>query len=156
MTEFSHLDKSGNVRMVDISEKKVTKRTAIATGFIEMQPATVKKIVSDKVPKGNVLTTAKIAGVQAAKKTFELVPLCHPLNLTWINIQIEPKQNGFKIISTIKAKDTTGVEMEALTAVSAAALTIYDMCKAVDKKMLIKEIYLIEKTGLQSSNFKTG
>lgn len=150
MSEFSHLDQSGNVRMVDISEKQGTNRTAVAEGFVNLQPETLLKIESGNTPKGNVLTAAKIAGIQAAKKVHELIPLCHQINLSWLEIEFQTAKNGIKIKSTARTQYTTGVEMEALTAVSVAALTIYDMCKAVDKKMVIGQIRLVKKTGGKS------
>ena len=150
MNSFSHLDEHGEIKMVDVSEKKFSKRTAIAQGFIRMQQETLDKIRSGNTPKGNVLTTAKIAAIQAAKKTAELIPLCHQINLGWIDVQFELLDDGIRINSTTIAKDGTGVEMEALTAVSIAALTIYDMCKAVDKTMKIGDICLIKKTGGKS------
>ncbi len=150
MNSFSHLDEQGDIKMVDVSEKILSKRTAIAQGFIRMQKETLDKIKSGKAPKGNVLTTAKLTAIQAAKKTSELIPLCHQINLSWIDLQFELIENGIRINCTAIAKDATGVEMEALTAVSIAALTIYDMCKAVDKTMQIGDICLIKKTGGKS------
>jgi cyclic pyranopterin phosphate synthase len=150
MSDFSHLDQEGNVRMVDVSEKKGSNRVALAAGFITLQPETIKKIESGQVPKGNVLTTAKIAGIQAAKRVPELIPLCHQINLSWLDIEFEIQKNGIKINATARAQYTTGVEMEALTAVGVAALTIYDMCKAIDKNMVIDQIRMIKKTGGKS------
>jgi len=150
MAKLSHIDSSGNINMVDISQKTRTVRTAVAEGMISMQPETVKIIIENKTPKGNVLTTASVAGIQAAKKVPELIPLCHQIDLSWIDVRFKPENDGFKITSTAKADYTTGVEMEALTATSVAALTIYDMCKAVDKNMVIGPIRLTEKTGGKS------
>ena len=152
MSEFSHLDKKGNIKMVDVTDKITTVRIAKAEGVISMQPDTISAIQDDALPKGNVLTTAKISGVQAAKKTAELIPMCHQLNLTFVDIEFEVMANSIQIKSTVKTKESTGVEMEALTAVSAAALTIYDMCKAVDKTMSIGEINLVEKVGGKSDH----
>jgi molybdenum cofactor biosynthesis protein MoaC len=152
MSEFSHLDKKGNVKMVDVTDKVTTVRIAKAEGVISMQPDTISAIQDDALPKGNVLTTAKIAGVQAAKKTAGLIPMCHQLNLTFVDIEFELMADSIQIKSTVKTKEATGVEMEALTAVSAAALTIYDMCKAVDKTMSIGEINLVEKVGGKSDH----
>jgi len=152
MNEFSHLDKQGNVKMVDVTDKVSTVRISKAEGVISMQPDTISAIQDDALPKGNVLTTAKISGVQAAKKTAELIPMCHQLNLTFVDIEFEVMANSIQIKSTVKTKESTGVEMEALTAVSAAALTIYDMCKAVDKTMSIGEINLVEKVGGKSDH----
>ena len=150
--DFSHLDAQGQVRMVDVTEKLGTRRTARARGRIRMNPATVQAILSWELPKGNVLTTAKLAGISAAKKTAELIPLCHPLNLTWVDIDFEPGDDHIAIEAVVKAMETTGLEMEALSAVAVAALTIYDMCKAVDTGMVIEDIRLVEKTGGKSSD----
>ena len=150
MNSFSHLDEHGDIRMVDVSEKTESSRTAIAAGFIRMQRETLDKIKSGETPKGNVLTTAKVAAIQAAKRVPELIPLCHQINLTWIDLKFKIEKEGISIESTTSAQYTTGVEMEALTAVSIAALTIYDMCKALDKTMLIGDICLINKTGGKS------
>ena len=152
MSEFSHLDNKGNVKMVDVTDKVTTVRIAQAEGVISMQPDTISAIQDDALPKGNVLTTAKIAGVQTAKKTAELIPMCHQLNLTFVDIEFDVQTESIVIKSTIKTKEATGVEMEALTAVSAAALTIYDMCKAVDKTMSIGKIKLVEKRGGRSDH----
>ena len=152
MNEFSHLDKQGNVKMVDVTDKVSTVRISKAEGVISMQPDTISAIQDDALPKGNVLTTAKISGVQAAKKTAEFIPMCHQLNLTFVDIEFEVMANSIQIKSTVKTKEATGVEMEALTAVSAAALTIYDMCKSVDKTMSIGEINLVEKVGGKSDH----
>ena len=147
MNTFSHLDKKGNVRMVDVTDKVSTTRVAKAEGQIAMLHETISAIQDDTLPKGNVLTTAKIAGVQAAKKTAALIPMCHQLNLTFVDIEFDIQTENIVIKSTVKTKEATGVEMEALTAVSVAALTIYDMCKAVDKTMTIGEITLVDKKG---------
>lgn len=152
MSEFSHLDEKGNIQMVDVTDKVSTVRIAKAEGEISVQPDTISAIQDDALPKGNVLTTAKISGVQAAKKTAELIPMCHQLNLTFVDIEFEVMANSIQIKSTVKTKEATGVEMEALTAVSATALTIYDMCKAVDKTMSIGEINLVEKVGGKSDH----
>lgn len=150
MTKLSHLDENGNVRMVDVSKKKITFRTAIASGEIRMQPETVRQLTAGELPKGNVLTTAKLAGIQAAKRTAELIPLCHPLSISWVDVQFEVQSDRVQITATAKVREATGIEMEALTAVAVAGLTIYDMCKAVDKQMEIGEIRLVEKTGGKS------
>jgi molybdenum cofactor biosynthesis protein MoaC len=147
MNTFSHLDKKGNVRMVDVTDKVSTTRVAKAKGQIAMLNKTISAIQDDTLPKGNVLTTAKISGVQAAKKTSALIPMCHQLNLTFVDIEFDIQTESIVIKSTVKTKEATGVEMEALTAVSVAALTIYDMCKAVDKTMTIGEITLVDKKG---------
>jgi len=143
---FSHLDSEGAARMVDVGEKSVVRRTAVAGGFVRMAPETIELLRKRALPKGDALNTARIAGVMAAKKTPELIPLCHGLNLTSIDVEFEVGQDRVSITATASASDRTGVEMEALTAVSVAALTVYDMCKAVDKDMVIGEIRLLEKT----------
>ena len=147
MKDFSHLDQKGNVKMVDVTDKISNNRIAKAEGRITMLSDTISAIQLDRLPKGNVLTTAKIAGIQAAKKTSELIPMCHQLNLSQIDLEFTIEPSAIIIHSSVKVKDTTGVEMEALSAVSIAALTIYDMCKAVDKTMEIGEIKLVEKIG---------
>ncbi|SVB37433.1 uncharacterized protein METZ01_LOCUS190287, partial [marine metagenome] len=152
MSEFSHLDRKGNVKMVDVTDKVPTVRIAKAEGRITLLPETVSAITDDAIPKGNVLTTAKIAGIQAAKKTAELIPMCHQLNLSFVDIEFDIQTESIVIKSIVKTKEATGVEMEALTAVSSAALTIYDMCKAVDKTMSIGEINLVEKVGGKSDH----
>jgi molybdenum cofactor biosynthesis protein MoaC len=152
MNDFSHLDKKGNVKMVDVTDKVVTTRIAKAEGKISMLPETILAIQNDALPKGNVLTTAKISGIQSAKKTAEIIPMCHQLNLSFVDIEFEMQDNVILIKSIVKTKEATGVEMEALSAVSSAALTIYDMCKAVDKTMIIGEIKLVKKIGGKSDN----
>jgi cyclic pyranopterin phosphate synthase len=146
MTEFSHLDREGAARMVDVGEKDVVRRTATASGSVRMSPATVELLRERALPKGDALNTARIAGVMAAKRTPELIPLCHGLNLTSIDVEFEVGEEEIGIVATARASDRTGVEMEALAAVSVAALTIYDMCKAVDKGMVIRDIRLLQKT----------
>ena len=152
MTEFSHIDKNGDVKMVDVTEKFSTVRIAIAEGKIYMSSKTIEAIKNTVLPKGNVLTTAKIAGIQAAKNAAELIPMCHQLNLSFVDIKFKVELDNIHIHSTVKTKEATGVEMEALTAVSITALTIYDMCKAVDKNMEIREVRLIEKKGGKSDH----
>jgi molybdenum cofactor biosynthesis protein MoaC len=152
MNEFSHIDKQGNVKMVDITDKVSTVRTAKAEGKVFLQPETISAIKGDALPKGNVLTIAKVAGVQAAKKTAELIPMCHQINLSFVDIEFIVQTENIVIKSIVKTKEATGVEMEALTAVSVTALTIYDMCKAVDKTMSIGEINVIEKVGGKSDH----
>lgn len=148
--DFTHIDKSGNIAMVDVSGKPGTLRSARASGFILMKPETIELLAGDGLPKGNVLTTAKLAGIMAAKNTANLIPLCHQINLSWVDIVFDVRKERIDIVATAKTKESTGVEMEALTAVSIAALTIYDMCKAVDKSMEIGEIKLEKKTGGKS------
>jgi len=148
--DFTHLDNNGNIAMVDVSGKPGTLRTARASGYILMQPETTELLSRDALPKGNVLTTAKLAGIMAAKNTAHLIPLCHQLNLSWADIVFDVQKERIAIVATVKTKESTGVEMEALTAVTVAALTIYDMCKAVDKSMEIGSIKLEKKTGGKS------
>jgi cyclic pyranopterin monophosphate synthase len=143
---FSHLDGEGAARMVDVGEKTVVRRTAVAGGFVRMSSETIELLRNTALPKGDALNTARIAGVMAAKKTPELIPLCHGLNLTSVDVEFEVGNDRVSITATTRASDRTGVEMEALTAVSVAALTVYDMCKAVDKGMVIGEVRLLEKT----------
>ena len=150
MTEFSHVDEKGNVKMVDVTNKLLTVRVAKAEGKINMRLGTIARIKDGELPKGNVLNTAKIAGIQAAKKTSGIIPLCHQLNLSFVDIEFEFKSNSIWVRSTVKTKESTGVEMEALSAVSIALLTVYDMCKAVDKTMEISRVKLIEKKGGKS------
>ena len=151
--EFSHIDEKGNARMVDVSRKETTRRIALAEGFIQIKPEVVQQIVDGKMPKGDVLSTAKIAGIQAAKKTGELIPMCHPIGLDHVEIEFEITENGIKISATTVVNAKTGVEMEALVAVSATALTIYDMCKSADKSMTIDKIRLMKKSGGRSGEF---
>ena len=146
MTEFSHLDSEGGARMVDVGEKAVVRRTATAAGRVSMSQETVALLREKALPKGDALNTARIAGVMAAKRTPDLIPLCHGLNLSAVDVEFEVGEDGIGVVATARASDRTGVEMEALTAVSVAALTIYDMCKAVDKGMVIGEVRLLEKT----------
>ena len=146
MAEFSHLDREGAARMVDVGEKQVVRRTATAAGRVRMSPETVSLLRERALPKGDALNTARIAGVMAAKRASALIPLCHGLNLTAVDVEFEVGEDEIDIVATARASDRTGVEMEALTAVSIAALTVYDMCKAVDKGMVIEEVRLLEKT----------
>lgn len=143
--EFSHLDAEGTARMVDVSGKLVQRRTAVAAGFVTCAPATVQALRDRALPKGDVLTVARIAGIQAAKTTAQLIPLCHGLPLDKVDIDFEIQDVGVAIRATAITSAKTGVEMEALTAVSVAGLTIYDMCKAVDKSMVIGQIQVVEK-----------
>ena len=146
MADFSHLDREGEARMVDVGEKEVIRRTAVAAGSVRMSPETVELLREKALPKGDALNTARIAGVMAAKRTPDLIPLCHGLNLTSVDVDFEVGEEEIGIVATARASDRTGVEMEALVAVSVAALTIYDMCKAVDKGMVIGDVRLLEKT----------
>lgn len=153
---LSHIDKEGKAGMVDVSGKPLTAREAVASGSVCMKPETIKLIKEKAVPKGDVVTVAKVAGIVAAKKTGELIPMCHPLNITSVNVDIEidEKNSRIDIMSRVKTIGRTGVEMEALTAVSITALTMYDMCKAVDREIVISDIMLLEKRGGKSGEFK--
>lgn len=153
--DFTHFDSDGNAVMVDVSGKAVTERTATARGSVLMQPETLAKILNGGVKKGDVLSVAQLAGIMGAKRTPDLIPLCHPLNLTkvTVNLSCDPARNAVDIEATCKLTGKTGVEMEALTAVSVAALTVYDMCKAVDKGMRLTDIRLIHKAGGKSGEF---
>jgi len=142
---FSHIDESGKAKMVDVSQKQPLKRTAVAYGSITMDLATIKKIQDNAIKKGDVLAVAKIAAIMAAKNTAQLIPLCHNLSLDSVDMQFEFSDHGIGITSQVSCVQKTGVEMEALVAVSIACLTIYDMCKAVDKKMSISDIHLVDK-----------
>jgi cyclic pyranopterin phosphate synthase len=156
MPEFTHIDDEGRVRMVDVTAKKPNVRKAVAAGKVFMKPETFDLIRNQKVKKGNVLETARIAGIMAAKKTSELIPMCHPLNITHVQLDFSAHagQSCIEIKAAIRAVDQTGVEMEALTAVSVAALTIYDMCKSYDKEMTISDIQLLKKSGGKSGTFE--
>jgi cyclic pyranopterin phosphate synthase len=158
MTEFSHIDSENKVKMVDVSEKEVTCRTATARGEIILTAELIGQILNRQLDKGDLISAAKIAAISAAKKTWELIPLCHQIKLESVAVEISVigNENKVEVISTVKGSDKTGVEMEALTAVSVALLTIYDMCKAVTKEMKIKDIMLIEKTGGRSGRWKSG
>jgi cyclic pyranopterin phosphate synthase len=153
MPKLSHYDKKGEVQMVDVSTKQVTTRTAVAQAFVKMKPRVVTAVRRLKNPKGSPLEVARIAGIAAAKRTAEWIPLCHPLPLTHIDVTARLCQNGVELRSTVVATAQTGVEMEALVAVSAAALTVYDMCKALDKGIEITDICLVTKTGGKSGDF---
>jgi cyclic pyranopterin phosphate synthase len=145
MKKLSHVDKHGNARMVDVSAKPVQLREATASGSILLKRETLALIAANQIAKGDVLHTARIAGIQAAKRTGDLIPLCHPLNLTHVDVDLHRKPGRIDIVATARIAAQTGVEMEALTAVAVAALTIYDMCKAVDKEMVISDIKLVSK-----------
>lgn len=155
MSELTHIDERGCVRMVDVSAKKPSQRTAVAQAEVHMTAETFKQIDAGTASKGNVLETARIAGVMAAKKTADLIPMCHPLNLTHVQVDFFPDAANrvIRIEATARIIDLTGVEMEALTAVSVAALTVYDMCKAIDKAMTITDVCLLKKTGGKSGAF---
>lgn len=152
---LTHLDRQGQAQMVDVSAKQPTVREAIASGRVRMQAATLAAIQTGNAPKGDVLGTARLAGIMAAKQTSNLIPLCHPLPLQKVEVQIipDPELPGFQIIATVRTKAETGVEMEALTAVSVAALTLYDMAKALEKSMQIEAIHLVSKIGGKSGDY---
>ncbi len=154
--ELSHTDEQGHARMVDVSAKPDTEREAIARGRIRMRPETLAMIQSGGVPKGDVIGVARLAGIMAAKHTHELIPLCHPLLLTDIDVDITPNEaeSALDISATVRTTGKTGVEMEALTAVTIAALTVYDMCKAVERSMRIEAIRLVAKSGGASGDFR--
>ncbi|GAC1616320.1 MAG: cyclic pyranopterin monophosphate synthase MoaC [Candidatus Acidiferrum sp.] len=151
--KLSHYGKRGEVNMVDVSAKQITTRTAIATGFVGMTPQVVRAVKRLRNPKGNPLEVARIAGIAAVKRTAEWIPLCHPLPLTYIDVTARLCKNGVALQSRVTATAQTGVEMEALVGVTAAALTVYDMCKALDKGMVISDIRLVQKTGGKSGDF---
>ncbi len=152
--EFTHFDKKGNAIMVDVSEKQVTSRTAIAQGYIQVNEEIIQSIQNSTNAKGDVLQVARIAGIMATKKTSELIPLCHGLNLTKVSVDFEIKDDKIYAYCTVKCDGKTGVEMEALTGVNIALLTIYDMCKAISKSMVISDIHLVSKSGGKSGEFK--
>ncbi len=154
MSDLTHFDDKGAAHMVDVSEKATTSRTAIAKGFISMQPATLAMVAGGTAKKGDVLGVARLAGIMAAKKTHDLIPLCHPLALSKVAVELEVAEGGITIAATVKNTGQTGVEMEALTAVSLAALTVYDMVKAVDKSMVISDVRLVLKDGGKSGLFE--
>ena len=152
--KLTHLDHQGHAHMVDVSDKSVTKRTATAQAILTMRPSTLTKVIEGGLPKGDVLATARIAGIQAAKKTSDLIPLCHPLMLTKVSVEINKISDcELEVLCTCALSGKTGVEMEALTGASVAALTLYDMCKAVDKGIVIKNVSLLEKKGGKSGDW---
>jgi len=156
MSRFTHLDDEGNAVMVDVSDKEVTERTATAKASVLMQPETLALIMQGGVKKGDVLSVAQLAGIMGAKKTPDLIPLCHPLSLASVKVDLvcDPARNAVDIAATCKLSGKTGVEMEALTAASVAALTVYDMCKAVDRAMRITDVRLVHKSGGKSGTFE--
>ncbi|MEJ2365082.1 MAG: cyclic pyranopterin monophosphate synthase MoaC [Deltaproteobacteria bacterium] len=156
MSEFTHFDESGQARMVDVGEKPITERQAIARGRVRMQPQTLQLIIEGDAKKGDVLGVARLSGIMAAKRTCELIPLCHPLRLTSVTIDFTPDTDSSEIVilAKVNARDRTGVEMEALVAVSTAALTVYDMCKSYDRGIIIHDIRLLEKSGGKSGLYR--
>jgi cyclic pyranopterin phosphate synthase len=155
MSELTHFNQAGEAHMVDVGNKDITQRTAIAEGCIEMQPETLTLILKGEAKKGDVLGVARIAGIMAAKRTSDLIPLCHPLALTKVNIELIPQEEESSVhcVATVQTSGQTGVEMEALTAVQVSLLTIYDMCKAVDKGMTMGNVRLLEKKGGKSGHW---
>ena len=156
MSEFTHFDAKGNATMVDVSAKAETERVAVATGRINMQKTTLEKIMAGGMKKGDVLSVARLAGIMGAKRTPDLIPLCHPLNLSSVAVELscDPDTSSIEIMATAKITGRTGVEMEALTAVAVAALTVYDMCKSVDRGMRIGDIRLLRKSGGKSGTYE--
>ena len=156
MSKLTHFDETGKSRMVDVSDKDITLREAVAGGEISMNPDTYRMIMNEEIVKGDVLGVAKVAGIMAAKKTSELIPMCHPLNMTHIEIQFHPREEESTIgmEASVKTWYRTGAEMEALVAVTTAALTIYDMCKAVDRGMVISGVQLVKKSGGKSGTYQ--
>ena len=155
MSKLTHIDAKGDVRMVDVSDKPATARAATAEGFVAMGKETLALLKSGNAPKGDVLATARIAGIMAAKRTHELIPLCHPLSLTKVVVELEPSEMppGVRVTAEVKTQGPTGVEMEALVAVSIACLTIYDMAKAIEKSMHIEGVRLLHKSGGKSGDY---
>lgn len=156
MAKLTHFDKLGRAKMVDVSPKAETVREAVVRGSVYMKPATYRAILAGKVPKGDVFPVARVAGILAAKKTSDLIPMCHPLNLSHVEINFLPdeKESRIDIEAKVRIKARTGVEMEALVAVATAALTLYDMCKAIDRGMVISDIRLMKKTGGKSGTYR--
>ena len=155
VSRLSHVDEAGRARMVDVSDKDVTHRVAVARGRIVMKPETLALIVGRKVDKGDVFAVARVAGIMAAKKTPDIIPMCHPLNISAVEISLTPREKPARveIEATVRVSGKTGVEMEAMTAVAVCALTIYDMCKAVDREMSLEAVRLMQKSGGKSGTF---
>jgi len=154
VSKLTHIDESGRARMVDVSDKAATAREAVAEGLVRMSPATLKLALSGEGEKGDVRAVAEIAGVMAAKKTSELIPMCHPLTISKAEVKVEPAEGGLAVTARVKTTGQTGVEMEALTAVSVACLTLYDMLKAAEKGMVIEAVRLTSKTGGKSGDWR--
>ena len=153
--ELTHLDKNGAAHMVDVGDKQMTKRTAQAQAVITMQPETLRRTAEGTMPKGDVFACARIAGIMAAKRTSDLIPMCHPLPIDGVEVEITPiSETEVRLVSTLRCTHKTGIEMEALTAVSVAALTIYDMCKAIDRGMRIDQVLLLHKAGGKSGEYR--
>ncbi len=158
VSDLSHLDARGRARMVDVGEKDETDRRAVAEALVTMAPETLAVIEDEAVPKGDVVAAARLAGVMAAKRTHELIPLCHPLALTFVGVEIESDERlpGLRVVAEARLRGRTGVEMEALVAASVAALTVYDMCKAIDRAMEVGPVRLLEKSGGRSGHWRRG
>ncbi len=152
--QLTHVDSRGRARMVDVSEKSITTRRAVAESYIRLSRQTLSLLNRGKLPKGNALETARLAGIQAAKRTPDLIPLCHPLLLTHVDVDAEPQSNGVRFLASVSCQGVTGVEMEALTAAAVAALTLYDMVKAVEKGATIERVQLLEKSGGKSGLYQ--
>ncbi len=155
MSDFTHMDKEGRVRMVDVGDKETTARRAVAMSLVTMNSETFQRVVTDRTRKGNVLATARIAGIMAAKQTHLLIPMCHPIQIRHVQIDFYPDESSasLRIEASVRAEDRTGVEMEALTAASVAALTVYDMCKSHDRQMVVSDVCLLEKSGGRSGHY---
>jgi cyclic pyranopterin phosphate synthase len=153
---LTHIDEEGRARMVDVGDKPVTTRTAVASGFVRMSAHAIAAVRDRSTPKGDPLEVARVAGIMAAKRTADLIPMCHPLSLNFVDVQLVLRDDGVQITATARTDGKTGVEMEALTAASVAALTLYDMCKAIDKAMVIADIQLESKTGGRSGDYRRG
>ncbi len=151
--EFTHFNENGLSKMVDVTDKDITFRVAKATAFVNMNNTTLDKVKAGTISKGNVLAVAQVAGIMAAKNTSNSIPMCHPISLTGADLEFELQDKGIKIFSTVKCKGETGVEMEALNAVTTAALTIYDMCKAIQKDIVISDVHLVSKSGGKSGDY---
>ena len=154
MSKLTHMDETGRARMVDVSDKAATVREAVAEGYVRMRPETLKLALSGEGKKGDVRAVAEIAGVMAAKKTADLIPMCHPLALSKVEVRVEPAEDGLSVVARVKTTGPTGVEMEALTAVTVACLTLYDMLKSAEKGMVIEGVRLLEKSGGKSGDWR--
>jgi len=154
--ELSHLNEAGEVHMVDVGEKQVTDREAVAEGFVVMSPELAERFFTGDLPKGDAAAVVRIAGIMAAKRTSELIPLCHPISLTGVEVTLEPSGRGVRVLASVRTTDRTGVEMEAMTAVAVASLTIYDMVKGVDREVTIETVRLLTKSGGRSGKWERG
>lgn len=154
--ELSHLDEAGEVHMVDVGRKQVTEREAVAEGFVVMSPELAERFFTGDLPKGDAAAAVRIAGIMAAKRTSELIPLCHPISLTGVEVILEPSGRGVRVLASVRTTDRTGVEMEAMTAVAVASLTIYDMVKGVERHVTIETVRLLTKSGGRSGKWERG